>query len=74
MEPTKIPPVRRPVPSVRRPVSDRPRDARRHRRLPRTIQAGRRVNPSRRGGRAWINGREVGGPDPRYAHLAGTYD
>ena len=25
-------------------------------------------------GRAWINGREVGGPDVRYAHLARTYD
>lgn len=25
-------------------------------------------------GRAWINGREVGGTDPRFRHLAGTYD
>jgi hypothetical protein len=25
-------------------------------------------------GRAWINGREVGGADPRFAHLSGTYD
>jgi hypothetical protein len=26
------------------------------------------------GGRAWINGREVGGPDPRFAHLDRSYD
>lgn len=26
------------------------------------------------GGRAWINGREVGGTDPRYAHLDRSYD
>jgi hypothetical protein len=25
-------------------------------------------------GRAWINGREVGGADPRYQHLARSYD
>jgi hypothetical protein len=25
-------------------------------------------------GRAWINGREVGGTDPRYAHLGASYD
>ena len=25
-------------------------------------------------GRAWINGREVGGTDPRYAHLSQSYD
>jgi hypothetical protein len=27
-----------------------------------------------KGGRAWINGREVGGTDPRYAHLNRSYD
>ena len=26
------------------------------------------------GGRAWINGREVGGTDPRFAHLDRSYD
>jgi hypothetical protein len=26
------------------------------------------------GGRAWINGTEVGGTDPRYAHLNRSYD
>jgi hypothetical protein len=25
-------------------------------------------------GRAWINGSEVGGADPRYAHLDRSYD
>jgi hypothetical protein len=25
-------------------------------------------------GRAWINGTEVGGADPRYAHLDRSYD
>jgi hypothetical protein len=25
-------------------------------------------------GRAWINGNEVGGADPRYAHLNRSYD
>jgi hypothetical protein len=25
-------------------------------------------------GRAWINGREVGGEDPRYTHLSETHD
>ena len=28
----------------------------------------------RAAGRAWINGREVGGPDVRFAHLARSYD
>ncbi|HEY6781537.1 MAG TPA: hypothetical protein VI111_11310 [Thermoleophilaceae bacterium] len=28
----------------------------------------------RRPGRAWINGREVGGTDPRFAHLRAIYD
>ena len=27
-----------------------------------------------KGGRAWINGREVGGTDPRFAHLNRSYD
>jgi hypothetical protein len=26
------------------------------------------------GGRAWINGSEVGGTNPRYAHLNRSYD
>ena len=27
-----------------------------------------------RGGRAWVNGCEVGGEDPRYEHLSGSHD
>lgn len=42
-------------------------------RVTRAIEARRQLAPER-GGRAWINGREVGGADPRYAHLAGSYD
>jgi hypothetical protein len=30
--------------------------------------------PSGRGGRAWINGKEVGDPDPRFAHLGRSHD
>jgi len=26
------------------------------------------------GGRAWLNGREVGGTDPRYTHLEASHD
>jgi hypothetical protein len=44
----------------------------RSRRVPsRDRAAGRLAGPV---GRAWINGREVGGSDPRYAHLAASYD
>jgi hypothetical protein len=31
-------------------------------------------SPPRTRGRAWINGREVGGVDPRFAHLSASYD
>lgn len=41
-------------------------------RMPRVIEARRRL--TRPSGRVWINGREVGGPDPRYRHLAGGHD
>jgi hypothetical protein len=30
--------------------------------------------PELKSGRAWINGAEVGGTDPRYAHLNRSYD
>ena len=36
-------------------------------RIPRVIDASRRLARPR--GRVWLNGREVGGADPRYAHL-----
>ena len=51
---------------------------RRERRLERAIEARRRLADSadapRLGGRAWINGEEVGGVDPRFAHLSASYD
>jgi hypothetical protein len=34
----------------------------------------RREPLSTRNGRAWINGAEVGGTDPRFAHLNRSYD
>jgi len=34
----------------------------------------RRNLPTRVGGRAWLNGRERGGTDPRFTHLAQTHD
>jgi hypothetical protein len=45
----------------------------RDRRVGRAIDA-RRGLPTRRVGRAWINGREVGGADPRYIHLSESHD
>jgi len=69
---------------MKTPVHTLPR---RDQRMSRVIQARRRregfvkddesfaPHPSTRGGgRAWINGREVGGPDSRYAHLSSIYD
>ena len=41
-------------------------------RMPRVIEARRRL--SRPVGRVWVNGREVGGVDPRYAHLGRSHD
>jgi hypothetical protein len=49
-----------------------PRGFRRGQRLPRATEARRPVG--RRRGRAWINGREVGGTEPRYAHLTVSHD
>jgi hypothetical protein len=34
----------------------------------------RRDLATRRVGRAWLNGRELGGTDPRYMHLSGSHD
>jgi hypothetical protein len=53
-------------------VAPIPHGARRVERLARRAVQRRDAEPSR--GRAWINGREVGGPDPRFAHLARSYD
>ena len=41
-------------------------------RLPRAIEARKRLE--RPTGRVWLNGREVGGADPRYAHLSRSHD
>jgi hypothetical protein len=43
------------------------------RRVGRVIDA-RRGSAARGVGRAWINGREVGGTDPRYIHLSESHD
>ena len=43
------------------------------RRVGRAIGARQGLAP-RRVGRAWINGREVGGADPRYLHLSESHD
>ena len=59
---------------MKQPVTDLPRGTLRDQRLVRAIQARRRLSPPRLGGRAWINGREVGGADPRFAHLDASYD
>ena len=58
----------RSLPRTRVPVG-RARDQR----LRRAAEARRRVEGAR-GGRAWINGREVGGTDPRFAHLTRSHD
>ncbi|HYH57637.1 MAG TPA: hypothetical protein VD790_00255 [Thermoleophilaceae bacterium] len=41
-------------------------------RIHRTIEARRRL--TRPTGRVWLNGREVGGTDPRYEHLGSGGD
>ena len=55
-----------------------PQGRRRERRLERAIEARRRLaDPAvapRLGGRAWINGEEVGRADPRFAHLSASHD
>lgn len=59
-------------------VKTLPRGRRRERLVERVIEARRRLADSadaaRHGGRAWINGEEVGGVDPRFAHLSASYD
>lgn len=42
-------------------------------RVKRVREARGRLHP-RRTGRAWINGREVGGNDARFAHLTRSFD
>jgi hypothetical protein len=55
----------------------------RSRRVSRAVSARRRLDSAtgerrsrreRAGGRVWVNGHELGGTDPRHAHLALTFD
>ena len=55
----------------------------RSRRVGRAVAARRRLDAGtrtdrrrreRRGGRIWVNGNELGGTDPRHAHLELTFD
>ena len=63
------------MPPVRPRNTTSPRDSSLGPTLSRVVQARRRLGSlPRGGGRAWINGREVGGPDARYGHLGQSYD
>jgi len=55
-------------------VTHLPRGLGRDQRGSRRFRPGHRPLSPRGGGRAWINGREVGGADPRYRHLDCSYD
>jgi hypothetical protein len=44
------------------------------RRVRRAISARRELAASHAGGRVWLNGREVGDADPRFAHLEASHD
>ena len=44
------------------------------RRAGQIVKARRELATQRAGGRAWLNGREVGGANPRYRHLAASHD
>jgi hypothetical protein len=45
-----------------------------HHQVGQTIKARRALPRPGVGGRAWLNGREVGGVDPRYMHLEASHD
>jgi hypothetical protein len=55
-------------------VSTLPRGRKREQLLARVIEERRTKARAERRGRAWINGKEVGGPDLRYSHLSRSYD
>ena len=57
--------------AVAQPIPMRPQ---RGRRPPERPSKPIRSKPLIRYGRAWINGSEVGGVDPRFAHLNRSYD
>jgi len=44
------------------------------RRVGQTIKASRELATRRVGGRGWLNGRELGGADPRYLQLEASDD
>jgi hypothetical protein len=52
----------------------------RSRKVGRAVAARRRLDAEQRrsdrrgGGRVWVNGRELGGTDPRHEHLALSFD
>jgi hypothetical protein len=48
------------------------RSGERDRRMLLAARARKRLDRGR--GRIWLNGRELGGPDPRYEQLARSYD
>ncbi len=56
------------------PVASIATRRRRRESIDRAIEARRALAPRSGSGRAWINGREVGGQNPRYAHLHRSYD
>ena len=56
------------------PVVPLPTGRAREQRVLRAVAARRRLGNEAPRGRAWINGREVGGEDPRYAHLYRSHD
>jgi hypothetical protein len=45
-----------------------------NRRVGQIIKTSRELATQRVGGRAWLNGREVGGTDPRYMHVEASHD
>ena len=61
--------------SMQGPGNNLPRGGRRRdQRMFRAVEARRSLSSSGGHGRAWINGREVGGENPRFAHLSRTHD
>ena len=68
------------IPGMKAQVTTLPTAAERSRRVDRVIEARRRLQASaeqaleRGGGRAWINGDEVGGTHPGLSHLESSYD
>ena len=60
---------------VRHPNGNVPRGGDRRRTLSHVVLTRRRLEIlPRGGGRAWVNGREVGGPDARFGHLDESHD